>query len=153
MNKLIAKNGRQSEWKEIIGEIEQNRFGVNMAASIGEDVNIKRSQKPENTTVDEETRIDFQQYIKASKTAIKAAARSAGDGFEEESKGLDFLQIGKDKEAIFQLMVAIEKKFDAPALYRETAKLLRKYNLYEEEITVLKAGIKNVPAGNRIEQS
>lgn len=149
MNKLVARNGRQAEWKKIIGDIEQKRFGVNMAASVDDDLTQKQAKKSTTKKVDDETSITFQRYLIASKAAIKAAARTAGDGFEEESKGLDYLQIGKDKEAIFQLMVAIEKKFDAPALYREAAKLLRKYNLYEEEISVLKAGIKNVPVGNR----
>jgi len=149
MNKLIARNGRQAEWKKIIGDIEQKRFGVNMAESIDDELIKKQNKKSDTEKVDDEESIAFQQYLITSKAAIKAAARTAGDGFEEESKGLDYIQIGKDKEAIFQLMVAIEKKFDAPALYREAAKLLRKYNLYEEEISVLKAGIKNVPAGNR----
>ena len=45
--------------------------------------------------------------------------------------------------------IAIGKGFDAPALYREAAVLLRKYGLLEEELIVINAGIKNVPSGNR----
>ena len=74
--------------------------------------------------------------------------RSKGDGFDEESKGLDYKSIGKDKEALVMFYISIGKGFDAPALYRECAKLLRKYGLLEEELSVLNAGIKNVPSGN-----
>ena len=45
--------------------------------------------------------------------------------------------------------IAIGKGFDAPALYREAAILLRKYGLLEEELSVINAGIKKVPSGNR----
>ena len=150
MNKLIAKNNRQSEWKKIIGEIEKKKFGVDMASFVDDTEGpvTKRPAKVE-PAIDESQRIEFQQYLKKNKSAIKAAARSSGDGFAEESKGLDLMQIGKDKEALFQFFVSIEKKFDAPALYRETAKLLHKYGLFEEEQAVLEAGIKIIPAGNR----
>ena len=80
---------------------------------------------------------------------IIAAANTEGDGFFEESKGLDYCTIGNDKEALYQFYVAIEKKFDAPALYKETAKLLHKYGLYDEEVKVLKKGVAIVPATNR----
>ena len=38
----------------------------------------------------------------------------------------------------------MEKKFDAPALYKETAKILRKYKLYEEELRIVKLGLLNI---------
>lgn len=48
-----------------------------------------------------------------------------------------------------EFFVAIGKKYDAPALYRNTAILLRKYKMYEEELSVIEAGLKNVPYNNR----
>lgn len=48
-----------------------------------------------------------------------------------------------------QFYISIGKKFDAPALYIEAAKLLEKYSLIEEAIQVLNAGLKYVPKNNR----
>lgn len=150
MNKLIAKNNRQSEWKTIIGKIEKQRFGVDTASFIddSEGTIVRRPAKAESS-IDKNQRDELRQYLQMNKSAIRVAARSASDGFMEESKGLDLIRIGKDKEALFHLFVSIEMKFDAPALYKETAKLLHKYGLYEEEQNVLEAGIKNVPAENK----
>ena len=41
-----------------------------------------------------------------------------------------------------------DTQFDAPALYREAAKLLRKYGMYEEELSVINAGLLNIPKNN-----
>ena len=57
--------------------------------------------------------------------------------------------MGKDKEALINFYIAIGKRFDAPALYRETAVLLRKYKMYEEELAVLDEGLRNVSKDNR----
>ena len=92
---------------------------------------------------------ELKRFLRENRKNIIAAANTEGDGFFEESKGLDYCTIGKDKEALYQFYVAIEKKFDAPALYRETAKLLHKYGLYDEEVKVLKKGAAIVPATNR----
>lgn len=55
---------------------------------------------------------------------------------------------GRDKEALVEFYIAIGKRFDAPALYREAAKLLRKYGMYEEELSVINAGLLNIPKNN-----
>ena len=55
---------------------------------------------------------------------------------------------GRDKEALVKFYIAIGKRFDAPALYRETAILLRKYGMYEEELSVIEAGLQNVQKNN-----
>ena len=59
------------------------------------------------------------------------------------------MRSGKDFEAMVQFFISIGKHFDAPALYREASALLHKYGLYEEELSVLEAGLKVVPAGNK----
>lgn len=136
MNKIIATEGRQKEWKTIVGKIEKQRFGVNMAGSQGTTQNLRTTQEvpSEKKSKSEE----LKRFLRENRKNIIAAANTEGDGFFEESKGLDYCTIGKDKEALYQFYVAIEKKFDAPALYRETAKLLHKYGLYDEEVKVLK---------------
>ena len=92
---------------------------------------------------------EMRKYLRANEAAISKGIKTKGDGFEEESKGLDYKAIGKDKEALVMFYISIGKRFDAPALYREAAILLRKYGLLEEELSVIDAGIKNVPNGNR----
>ena len=67
----------------------------------------------------------------------------------EESKGLDFKRVGRDKEALVQFYISIGKKFDAPALYRESVILLEKYELYPEALYVIDQGLRNVPINNR----
>lgn len=52
------------------------------------------------------------------------------------------------KSRLVKFYIAIGKRFDAPALYREAAKLLRKYGMYEEELSVINAGLLNIPKNN-----
>ena len=80
---------------------------------------------------------------------INKSIRTSGDGYTEESKGLDLLRIGKDREALVQFYIAIGKKFDAPALYREAAALLEKYEMYDEALYVIDKGLKNIPTATR----
>ena len=82
------------------------------------------------------------------KSEIARGIKTGGDGFEEESQGLDLKATGRDKEALVKFYIAIGKRFDAPALYREAAKLLRKYGMYEEELSVINAGLLNIPKNN-----
>lgn len=147
MNKIIAAEGRQKEWETIVGEIERQRFGVNMAGSQGTTQNLRTTQ--EVPSEKENKGEELKMFLRENRKNIIAAANTEGDGFFEESKGLDYCTIGNDKEALYQFYVAIEKKFDAPALYKETAKLLHKYGLYDEEVKVLKKGVAIVPATNR----
>ena len=59
------------------------------------------------------------------------------------------IRIGKDKEALVQFYIAIGKKFDAPALYREAAALLEKYEMFDEALYVIDKGLKTIPTANR----
>ena len=97
----------------------------------------------------DEKRDEMRKYLSGKQNEINRAIHTKGDGFEEESQGLDYKSIGKDKEALVKFYISIGKKFDAPALYREAAILLRKYGMYEEELSVIEAGIKNLPKGAR----
>lgn len=87
------------------------------------------------------------------KSEIARGIKTGGDGFEEESQGLDLKSTGRDKEALVEFYIAIGKRFDAPALYREAAKLLRKYGMYEEELSVINAGLLNIPKTTVIEMN
>ncbi len=144
INKLFP-DGNAKDWRRVVGEIEKKRFGVDMATAPVDNAPKARAKQEDRSAQKEEIR----EYLKANKDAISKGIKTQGDGFEEESKGLDYKAIGKDKEALVMFYIAIGKGFDAPALYRETAVLLRKYGLLEEELSVINAGIKNVPSGNR----
>jgi len=143
MNKLFP-DGNAKDWRKAIGAVEKKRFGVDMASS-ETDSKPKARAKQEDLSAQKE---EIRKYLSEKKAVISKGIQSKGDGFEEESKGLDYKSIGKDKEALVMFYISIGKGFDAPALYRECAKLLRKYGLLEEELSVLNAGIKNVPSGN-----
>ena len=88
-------------------------------------------------------------YLADQKEFINKSVLSTGDGYTEESMGIDFARIGKDKEALVQFYIAIGKNFDAPALYREAAVLLEKYGMYDEELFVIDKGMRNIPKQNR----
>ena len=144
INKLFP-DGNAKDWRRVVGEIEKKRFGVNMA-NTPVDSKPKARAKSEDLSAQKE---EIREYLRANEAVISKGIKTKGDGFEEESKGLDYKAIGKDKEALVMFYISIGKKFDAPALYREAAILLRKYGLLEEELSVIDAGIKNVPNGNR----
>lgn len=139
MNNLIAKNHQQANWRKIIGDIEQTRFGVNVAE------NLDNTKKVETVKLSAE---EIREYLNIKKEYINEQAKTSGDGYTEEMKGIDYKKLGNDKEAIVEFYISIEKRFDAPALYENTAILLRKYKLYEEELYVLDMGLKNVSEGN-----
>lgn len=144
INKLF-QSGDARNWRQVVGSIEKKRFGVDMADA-KTSVEGKTPQKKSDYIA---KRDEMRQYLKGVQKEIKAGIKTAGDGFEEESQGLDYKSIGKDKEALRMFYISIGKHSDAPALYRETAVILRKYGMYEEELAVLDAGINNVPDNNK----
>lgn len=144
INKLFP-NGDASNWKQVVGKIELEKFGVDMAEKQESASTAKSSKKQDHTSERDEIR----RFLKDSKKEIENGIHSSGDGYSEEEKGLSYKRIGKDKEALVQFYISIGKKFDAPALYRETAVLLRKYGLYEEELKIIDQGLKVIPKNNR----
>lgn len=72
---------------------------------------------------------------------IKMYGQTNGDGFQEEMQGIALKKQGRIKEALIQFYISIEKKFDAPALYQQTAIILHKLGLFSEEIEVLSKGL------------
>lgn len=139
INRLFP-NGNAKNWRQVVGEIEKKRFGVDMANSV--------ATKDKKVDIIEE-REKIRAYLTIKQDEINNRIKTKGDGFDEQTKGLHYKSIGKDKEALVEFFVAIGKKYDAPALYRNTAILLRKYKMYEEELSVIEAGLKNVPYNNR----
>lgn len=139
INRLFP-NGNAKNWRQVVGEIEKKRFGVDMANSV--------ATKDKKVDIIEE-REKIRAYLTIKQDEINNRIKTKGDGFDEQTKGLHYKSIGKDKEALVEFFVAIGKKYDAPALYRNTAVLLRKYKMYEEELSVIEAGLKNVPYNNR----
>ena len=144
INRLFP-DGDAKNWLQVVGAIEKKRFGVDMATSYDENKS-KIQSKPEDRS---DLKDEMRDFLSASRSVISKGVKTEGDGFEEESKGFAYISIGKDKEALVMLYIAIGKGFDAPALYRETSILLRKYGMLEEELSVIDAGIKNIPCGNR----
>lgn len=137
INKLFPTGDAQN-WRSIVGKIEEDRFGVNTA----EVDTAEALAKPISTA-------EMRAYLAEQKNYIGKQIRTKGDGFEEESKGLDFKRVGRDKEALVQFYISIGKNFDAPALYRESVILLEKYELYPEALYVIDQGLRNVPVNNR----
>ena len=143
INKLFP-DGNAVNWRKVVGDIEKKRFGVDMANAILDDTPKQNGKKTDYLSQRDEIR----SFIASKKGEIDSGIKTAGDGFDEESQGLDLKATGRDKEALVKFYISIGKQFDAPALYRETAKLLRKYGLYEEELSVINAGLLNVPKNN-----
>ncbi len=144
INELFP-DGNAKDWRKVVGSVEKKLFGVDMA-SCEQDSKQKSKSKHEDLSAQKE---EIRKYLSEKKSVISKGIQSTGDGFAEESKGLDYKSIGQDKKALVMFYIAIGKGFDAPALYSECAKILRKYGLLEEELSVLDAGIKNVDIGNR----
>ncbi|MDO4869934.1 MAG: SAP domain-containing protein [Bacillota bacterium] len=147
INKLLR--GDVSDWKNVVGNIEERLFGVNSAVDFDESTLIQKERSKRQTKkVDDSKTTEMRLFLQSKESDIKEMSATSGDGFEEESKGIDYRKIGKDKEALFNFYVSIKKGFDAPALYRETCALLRKYNLLQEELEVCELGLMNIPEGN-----
>jgi len=137
INKLFS-SGDAKNWRSIVGRIELKQFGVNSAEA-----------DPKEATGSEITAVEIRKYLAEQKEFIARNIHTKGDGYTEEMTGIDLKRIGKDKEALVQFYIAIGKRFDAPALYREAVALLEKYEMYDEALYVIERGIKYVPANNR----
>lgn len=143
INKLFP-DGNATNWRRVVGDIEKKRFSVDMANAIPVEKTREVSKEADYVAQRDEVR----EYLESMKNEIAKGIKTAGDGFVEESQGLDLKSIGRDKEALVKFYISIGKRFDAPALYRETAKLLRKYDMYEEELSVINAGLLNIQKNN-----
>lgn len=100
-----------------------------------------------------EKQTDFCEFLKQIKPiAQKQAMSTSGNGFDEEMLGIEHKKFGDYQNAIYMFYIAIYKKFDAPALYIECSKVLRKYKLYDEEKWVLIQGMNNVKTTDRIKE-
>ncbi|WP_027438346.1 SAP domain-containing protein [Lachnospira multipara] len=144
INKLFP-DGKATNWRSVVGDIEKKRFGVDMANAIP----IEKSREVLKKTDYAAKRDEVREYLESMKDEIAKEIKTDGDGFAEESQGFDLKSTGRDKEALVKFYISIGKRFDAPALYIDTAKLLRKYGMYEEELSVINAGLLNVPKNNR----
>ena len=145
VNKLFP-DGDASNWREVVGGIEEKLFGVN-TAYVYQDSCTRVKQKQERRDYAAEQK-DVRAYLAEQKSYIDNSIRTSGNGFTEESMGLDLKRIGRDKEALVQFYIAIGKNFDAPALYRESAELLVKYEMFDEALYVIDRGMKNIPENN-----
>ena len=143
INKLFP-DGNASNWRQVVGKIEKKRFGVDMANAAP--VQTQPAKRKNDDTLSQ--RDEIRRYLADKHGEISKGIQTKGNGFIEESQGLDYKKTGRDKEALVKFYIAIGKKFDAPALYREAAVLLRKYGMYEEELSVIDAGLRNVPNNN-----
>ena len=146
INRMFAGKDA-SNWRSVVGNIEKKRFGVDMANAPTNETESATQKKPAEYYLAQKE--DARQYLKSRESYIAKMSKTNGDGFAEESQAFDLMRIGKDFEAMVQFFISIGKRFDAPALYREASALLHKYGLYEEELSVLDAGLKMTAAGNR----
>ena len=147
INKLFP-NGDARNWRVVVGNIERQRFGVDMANS--EKVN-KKTEDGSNLDASY-SKEELRRYLAEKRTEIDKAINTPGDGYNEESQGLDLKSIGNEKDALVMFYISIGKKFDAPALYYETEKILKKYEMYEEELSVIDSELKNAKISDRRKQ-
>lgn len=126
-NRLLH-NKNIKEWKSIIADFELKQLGVSYADKLDYDNDtIKNSDS------------EMKDFINQLKIIVNG--RPNKDlGFKEEMKGISYKDVGDDKNALLHFYKAINYKFDAPGLYENTAILLRKYKLYDEELKILKLG-------------
>lgn len=136
INRLLSSRGT-SNWRKTVGKIEEEMFGVNLAEA-----------EPLKALGDAISGSKMRAYLAEQKNFIAMNIQTKGDGYAEEARGLDLKRIGKDKEALVQFYIAIGKKFDAPALYRETLAILEKYEMYDEILYVIDKGLQYVPKDN-----
>lgn len=141
-------DGDTSKWRSIVGNLERQYYGVNMAKSY----NTKETKKLTKQDYLAQ-REDVEKYLESKKDFIKKKILEPGDGFEEEMKGIDLKKAKRDKEALVQFFIAIGKRFDMPALYSETVILLRKYGMYEDELNVIDTALKVVNANDEYKQT
>lgn len=74
------------------------------------------------------------------------------DGFEEEIKGIELYKQGKYKESEEFLLRSVKGEFNAPALYERLGILYRKQKRYDDEVEILKIGIKNVGLSKKLNE-
>ncbi|MBO4910133.1 MAG: SAP domain-containing protein [Lachnospiraceae bacterium] len=144
INRLFP-DGNAINWRSVVGSIELERFGVNMANA--DSINTNSSLRESNNV--SYSKEGIRRYLSEKRNEIYNGINTPGNGFEEEFKGLDYKSIGNDKDALVMFYISIGKRFDAPALYRETKKILRKYNMLEEELLVIDAEMRYVNNCNK----
>lgn len=84
INKLFP-DGNATNWRRVVGDIEKNRFGVDMA-------NAAPVKKAKNGSGKENyiaQRDEVRNYLESMKSEIARGTRRVETGFEEESQGLD----------------------------------------------------------------
>lgn len=138
INKLFP-NGSTTKWKETVAKEEERQFGYNLVYA-EEDAKAKAEGKTDEdyAALKEEMR----KFLKAHKEDIARYSAESGDSYDLQMKGIAEKRHGNDQEALIYLYSAIEKKFDAPALYYECASILHKYHLYQEEKEIFKKALK-----------
>ncbi len=132
INKLIGS--KNVDWKRVVIDEENRFFGYS-------DLEIQENKKdiPKEVFTNEE----MKSYIKSIKGVVYDAVHNNSD-FQEEMMGLAYKGVGNDETALLHLYTSIEKKSDIPAVYCEATVILRKYKLYDEELHVINAGLKNI---------
>lgn len=134
VNRLFP-DGNARNWKKVVGNLELERFDMNMA---------KHDAEPPKSL----TKEDIVQFLRQHKDYIEQQISADADGLDAELNGIALKKAGRDDEALVQFCIAAGRGFDAPALYKEAAILFHKYKMYDEEIRILKLGVKNVPKLN-----
>lgn len=126
VNRLLH-NQNINEWESIVADFERNQLGRSL-------LDEKNKEETNNTEQEIKELIKNLQITDEQKENKEL-------GFKEEMEGINCKKSGNYKDALVHFYKAINYKFDAPALYENTAIILRKYKLYEEELEVLQYGL------------
>ena len=101
INKLFP-DGNATNWRRVVGDIEKKRFGVDMANAIPVEKTREVSKKTDYVAQRDEVR----EYLESMKNEIAKGIKTAGDGFAEESQGLDLKSTVRDKEALVKFYIS-----------------------------------------------
>ncbi|WP_159457871.1 MULTISPECIES: TerB N-terminal domain-containing protein [unclassified Listeria] len=86
------------------------------------------------------------------KERILLSKEPSADGFDEEIKGINYYKQGNYKDAEEWLLRSVKGNFDVPALYERLGILYRKQKRYNDEVEILKIGIKNVGFNSKLNE-
>lgn len=139
INKLFA-NGVDGDWRHVVGELEEERFGINMAShasEVGEPIKAK--------PVSADT---LRSFLENKRDFISEEISSSGDGFDDASLGYDYEAMGEDPAALVQYYIAAGKKVDIPAVYDRASCILHRYGLDDEAVKLLDQGLRSVSRDN-----
>lgn len=116
----------------------------------------KKTSQEKITTVKQQKKEKQSIFVPTDNLTLKErillSKEPSSDGFDEEIKGINYYKQGNYKDAEEWLLRSVKGNFDAPALYERLGILYRKQKRYNDEVEILKIGIKNVGFNSKLNE-